>query len=55
MSQAQKEGKEEKPMKKRLLTVVCTLALVLSLVTVPASASETFFLGINDKIGRAHV
>lgn len=37
-------------MKKRLLTVVCTLALVLSLVTVPASASETFFLGINDTL-----
>ena len=37
-------------MKKRLLTLACTLALVLSLMIVPASASETFFLGINDTL-----
>ena len=38
--------KGERSMKKRLLTLVCALALVLSLMIVPAAATETFFLGI---------
>lgn len=37
-------------MKKRLLTLVCALALVLSLMIVSAAATETFFLGINDTL-----
>ena len=42
--------KGERSMKKRLLTLVCALALVLSLMIVPAAATETFFLGINDTL-----
>ena len=37
-------------MKKRLTALSCTLALLLTMMVVPAWAGESFFLSINDTL-----